>query len=293
MRPSMQKSTDSFVTEWHPVYFFIPVFDHPVEMPELETLLDALTHKLGRVQPMSDTPKMPRKAEDISGFALLDHPAFYEKEKQSYPSQLVLYGPDAFDASQWDELIISQFWDCPDKATFAAQCRYSIMGSNLMASNLPMQEQYQIIADFADVLLEVFPDCIGIYWPHSRRLVPREDFLAPHWNSEGLHFLDGGVNIRFFNIEGGNEMLFDTLGLTTLGLPDLQCHCKNLEPNDVVNFLRNLAVYLFQNGDVIEDGNTVEGIDGGKWHGQREDCMVGPGRMVLDICPGAFAGGGR
>lgn len=79
MRPSMQKSTDSFVTEWHPVYFFIPVFDHPVEMPELETLLDALTHKLGRVQPMSDTPKMPRKAEDISGFALMDHPAFYEK----------------------------------------------------------------------------------------------------------------------------------------------------------------------------------------------------------------------
>lgn len=293
MRPSMKKSTDSFVAEWHPVYFFIPVFAHPVQMPALDTLLDAMTRRLGKVQPMADAPKLPGRAEEILRFALTEHPAFYEKEKQSYPSQLVLYGPDAFDASEWDELVISQFWDCPDKRAFAAQCRYSVMGSNLMSANLPMQEQYQIIADYADVLLEVFPDCIGIYWPHSRRLVPREVFLSPHWNFEGLHFLDGGINVRFFNIQGGDEMLFDTLGLTAIGLPDLQCHCKGLEPNDVVAFLRNLAVYLFQKGDIIEDGNTVEGIDHDKWHCQREDSMVGPGRMVLDVCPGAYAGGSR
>ena len=46
-------------------------------------------------------------------------------------------------------------------------------------------------------------------------------------------------------------MLFDTLGLTPIGLPDLQCHCKNLEPNQVVVFMRNLAAYLFEYGDVI------------------------------------------
>ena len=71
-----------------------------------------------------------------------------------------------------------------------------------------------------------------------------ETYLKPSWNREELHFLDGGLNIRFFTISGTDELLFDTLGLTPMGLPDLQFHCRNLEPNEVVIFLRNLAAYL-------------------------------------------------
>ena len=96
-----------------------------------------------------------------------------------------------------------------------------------------------------------------------------------------------------FNITGTNEMLFDTLGLTPIGLPDLQCHCKNLEPNQIVVFMRNLAAYLFEYGDVIEDGNTVEGIHHEKWVCRKEDAIISPMRVVLDIHMGEFAGGNR
>lgn len=290
----MGKRGDSFVEKWHSVYFFMPVFEQPVEMPPLETLQEALVRKFGKVQPLADEPRMPEKSSDLLGFALWNHQAHYDEKERSIPSQLLLYGPDTFDQEMWDEQIIANFWDCqPDRQGFAARCRYAMMASNMMAAMLPAMERYQIIADYADMFLELFPKCIGIYWPHSQRLVPREAFQISNWNSRELHFLDGGLHVRFFNITGSDEMLFDTLGLTSIGLPDLQCYCKNLEPNDVVIFLRNLAAYLYRQGDVIEDGNTVEGIDGDRWHCQREDSMVGPMRMVLDIRPGKYAGGGN
>ena len=117
--------------------------------------------------------------------------------------------------------------------------------------------------------------------------------MKPSWNREELHFLDGGLNVRFYTISGTDELLFDTLGLTPIGLPDLQFHCRNLEPNEVVIFLRNLAAYLFEYGDIIEDGNTVEGIHHEKWVCRREDAMAVPMRVVLDVNPGEYAAGNR
>lgn len=91
------------------------------------------------------------------------------------------------------------------------------MASNMLAAGLPAMEQYGILASYADAILELFPECIGIYWPHSQNLVPRETYLKPSWNREELHFLDGGLNVRFFTISGTDELLFDTLGLTPIG----------------------------------------------------------------------------
>lgn len=289
-----EKRGDAFVDRWHSVYFIVPVFENPPRMPEMDGFLQALSEKFGEIQPLSDTPRMPKKPEELLGVALWDHQALFEKEDKRVPSQLVLYGPDVFERNMWDEGIIAQFWDCEgERGEFADRCRYAVMASNMMAAMLPQEEQYQIMADYADLLLEQFPDCIGIYWPHSQRLVPREHSLKPHWHDSRLHFLDGGLHVRFFNITGSDEMLFDTLGLTAIGLPDLQCHCRDIEPGEVVMFLRNMAAYLYREGDIIEDGNTVEGIDHDRWVCRREDAMAAPMRVVLDICPGRYAGGGR
>lgn len=267
-----EKRSDIFVKEWQPIYFIMPVFETLPQMPTLEAFVEALSKKVGKVEPLSENPKMPETAEELLGLALEEHLSHFEKENVTMPSKLMIYGADEFDRELWDDGIIVQFWDCGDaRVEFANRCRYSIMASNMMATMLPMEEQYRLMADYADVLLELFPDCIGIYWPHSQRLVLREAYLQQNWNSSNLHFLDGGLHIRFFNISGKNEMLFDTLGFTAIGLPDLQVHCKELDPNEVVAFLRNLGAYLYQNGDVIEDGNTVEGIDQGKWVCQREE----------------------
>ena len=44
----------------------------------------------------------------------------------------------------------------------------------------------------------------------------------------------------------------------------------------------------------MEDGHTVEGLHPGeKWKCRREDSLVGPLRMVLDVHVGACAAGNR
>ena len=50
-----------------------------------------------------------------------------------------------------------------------------------------------------------------------------------------IRFIRFGVNVRFFNIQGTEDMLIDTVGMSTLFLPDVQYHFHGMDPNWVVN----------------------------------------------------------
>lgn len=106
----------------------------------------------------------------------------------------------------------------------------------------------------------------------------------------------GFLNVRLYRVlDSGNDMLLDTLGLSALGLTDVQIHCRDLDANTVANVVHSLGSYLFQHGDVIEPGHTVQGIpEWEKWRCQREVSLVEPTREVIDIHPGPrFAAGRR
>ena len=87
----------------------------------------------------------------------------------------------------------------------------------------------------------------------------------------------------------------DTRGLEEIGLHDLQCHYRELEPNQVSSILFNTAMYIFQSGPVIGSGESITGIDpDSQWVCQFEDSMMGPKRELLDLNPGEpFACGTR
>ena len=112
-------------------------------------------------------------------------------------------------------------------------------------------------------------------------------------------FIRFGVNVRFFNIEGTEDMLIDTVGMSTLFLPDLQYHFHDMDPNWVVNHAYNVASYILANDDPIEDGETVDGVEDGQmsrdvqWKCQYEDALIQPPRAVLDINMGGYAAGNR
>ena len=106
----------------------------------------------------------------------------------------------------------------------------------------------------------------------------------------------GTLNVRFFNIaETDGDMLMDTRGMAELDLPDLQCHFRGLDPNGLSRVLFNTAIYLVEQGPVIESGHTIQGIEpGSKWICQQEDALIGPERTVLDLNPGPpYAAGDR
>ena len=95
------------------------------------------------------------------------------------------------------------------------------------------------------------------------------------------------------------DMLIDTVGMSTLFLPDLQYHFHDMDPNWVVNHAYNVASYILANDNPIEDGETVDGVEDGQmsrdvqWECRYEDALIQPPRAVLDINMGEHAAGNR
>ena len=96
---------------------------------------------------------------------------------------------------------------------------------------------------------------MAVSWPHSQKVSDPETLAADD--------VDGIVNVRFFTVAGDDEaMVLDTLGLHVFGLPDLQCHFRDRDPGEIAGLLYATALYVFDSGDVIADGNTISGPDG-------------------------------
>ena len=94
-------------------------------------------------------------------------------------------------------------------------------------------------------------------------------------------------------------MLVDTVGMSTLFLPDLQYHFHGMDPNWVVNHAYNLASDVLLNDCPIQSGETVDGVVNGEmsrfaqWKCQYENALIQPPRAVLDVCMGEYAAGKR
>lgn len=94
-------------------------------------------------------------------------------------------------------------------------------------------------------------------------------------------------------------MLIDTVGMSTLFLPDLQYHFHGMDPNWVVNHAYNAASYILEHDNSIQDGETIDGIEDGQlsrqtqWTCRYEDALIQPPRGVLDIHMGKYASGKR
>lgn len=84
------------------------------------------------------------------------------------------------------------------------------------------------------------------------------------------------------------------------GGADVRVHFKKLDPNNVVNYVYNIASYQFENDFPIQSGETIDSMDQNgdmqmtpQWRSQYEDSLIGPKRVVLDINCGEYAGGDR
>ena len=96
--------------------------------------------------------------------------------------------------------------------------------------------------------------------------------------------------MRLFHVEEGrsDERVMDTVGLAALELPDVQCHFFALDAAAVAALLEETARYLFAEGDVIGDGDTVPGTRRrGSGPAAARMALVDPPRDVVDVTPPA------
>ncbi len=76
----------------------------------------------------------------------------------------------------------------------------------------------------------------------------------------------------------------DTLGLHVFGLPDFQVRFTNLDPGRVAGLLTAYGNYIYEQGVVIETGNTIQGLEADDvWTCSFADALVEPARVVIDL----------
>ena len=181
---------------------------------------------------------------------------------------------------------VSQTWDWQVAEVGVSASHCSLLVTEMFGDNRTPQERWD---GMSGVVAEMVPLTrpMALSWPQSQRVGDPELFVAGD--------LDGLINVRYFSISNDpGAMVMDTLGLHVFGLPDVQCHFRNREPGEIAAMLFSTAVYLFQFGDVIADGNTISGSHGDErlvcFH---ERALLAPSRQVIDVDLGDPYAAGR
>ncbi len=289
MKPT-QTIEDGFVR----TYGVQLLFAQPPQINKID-LLNALRRRIGRVEPLDGNA-----LAGLTSFVYPDHTTTYG-DGMTLPAQTIFSDlPNGLEADRV-EPALQQCWDWPQARDAVARCRAAMLVMDLMSGRLEYKERLTLVQQAVSAVLDIAP-CLGILWMPAQRLVDPAAYIRSK-QPEIADPLFPAVNVRLFNINSVDdatnkvtgETLMDTVGLAALGVPDLQCHFVGLEVSDVARMLYNAAYYLFDKGDVVADGQTIQGIrPQDRWRCQHEAALVGPERIVLDINPGRpYAAGGR
>jgi hypothetical protein len=133
------------------------------------------------------------------------------------------------------------------------------------------------------------PQALCYFNPNGEVLRDREGLVETidHGTRHDLPPLDAWSNVRMFNINAEWSMM-DTVGNGQLDIPDIEAcfHSDSYDFNEVDNFLRNVSLYILRNGEVIKDGDTMDGPSDVRWKSHPfENGICDPPRRVLRWMP--------
>ena len=219
-------------------------------------------------------------------FAFMDH--ILEYKNANVPPGIAITIIDEEPDKEELRKSLEQSWNYSNKNELIENCKVKVIVSDFLAIGLEYGKRVELFQQALYAIVEVLT-CQLINFNITEQLITREEYLENNPLDEEYDPLFGMLNVRKFHVEGKeNEYIMDTLGLSAIGLCDLQCHYKNLDTNQVSEFLYSYGYYIFDNQDAAENIKEIEGIslEGSKWKCQHEVALVEPERIVLDINPG-------
>ncbi|WP_322903132.1 DUF4261 domain-containing protein [Paenibacillus campi] len=222
--------------------------------------------------------------EDHYHFFHLNHTLNYQEG--AMPVQTVLMPVTDSPTVDRYESSLQQSWHWLEAAATVEACQHEWMLTDMMARGMPPQRRLPLFNSVLRAILEVAP-CEAVYYKASDKLVPAAELLQSLQQEQPLY---GALNIRLYQIPGEGErkeMVMDSCGLAALGVPDVQCHFYDMEPGEVAQFLMNVADYVYHQGDIIADGETIGLHENQRWRAEHQYSLVMPRRVVLDLDPGA------
>lgn len=266
------------------------LFKEAPKLPEKDRFIEVMKKHIGEVDCFWHDEKG-------AGAAATDYVCHFKDA--DVPPQLMITACNPYDQSELGELERSQLWDCPDRDRILSECKFQVIATDMMAAALSAKERADLDMDFAEALAELYSDCEAVYFFNSGKMFPADE-IRNHRIPKGDRFIKFAVNVRFFNIQGTNDMIVDTLGMSVLCLPDIQYHFHGMDPNIIVNHAYWIASYILNSGNIIEDGDTIDSVEKNgdlnreiMWRCKYENSLIQPVRPVIDIFMNQYAAGQR
>ena len=182
---------------------------------------------------------------------------------------------------------LRQSWSWRTAKETIQNCTMIIKISDEYSDKIAYNDRVNLLRNILRGIVEKI-GCCAVHFPVTQQFAKPENYVYSFCDPSPDK-LYGFINVRFFKIHDSDDMVMDTIGLNAIGLNDVQCSFKRYNPKDISNILFNTAYYLFDNGNAIIDGDTVQGLKRtDKWACKKELSLVAPKRMVLDIAPGLY-----
>lgn len=269
------------------------LMDEMCEMPDKEHMNEVMNRHLGETECFSYD-------ENGAGFAAKKYTANFENGKKQAPPMLMIMGCVEIKKPIMDEVAESQLWDCPDGDEIMKSCKYQVIATDMLGAGLDYKDRAEMLVDYIEALVELFPTCRAVVFETSKKMFTKEAIINCSVPKKS-RFIYYAVNVRFFNIQGTDDSIVDSVGMSTLFLPDVQYHFHGVDPDAVVNHAYNVLTYIFDfdEENPLKAGDTVDGIANGQmsrdvqWKVQYEESLIQPIREVVDVNMGEFASGSR
>lgn len=267
----------------------------------VEGIRAALEKRLGSLGDVPYVEPSVSSKADMIMFPITKYKAILKDKPEGVPPLACFLGPMEFSTDNIDDMKRSQFWDVKNGNELIDSCKWHISVHAMLSAALYYKEQAELLMAQVYAVLDCCPECCAVYSPMTGKLTYTDYVREVEDNELAVKFTRTYVNARFFNIEGTeDDMVVDTVGFNAFLGADVQVHYHGLDPNYVVEYVYNLALYQFNNDFPIKSGETVDSIDeNGKiqwepqWQTQYENSLIDPMRTVLDINCGEYAAGNR
>ncbi|AOZ93947.1 DUF4261 domain-containing protein [Paenibacillus crassostreae] len=214
-------------------------------------------------------------------FFHMDHKVSFEDVE--VPAQSCIYEPRKIQDFTRFDVALQQSFHWQNVRQTVEKCQYSIRIHDLFTAGLPYKQRFELILGLVQAIEETAP-CKAMYWHGSEKLVHPTTYLEAVDLGEKLY---GAVNLRLYSTGKEKVMIMDTLGLSSLGIPDIQCHFYGMDPSEVARDLLVISKYLYDQGDIIHDGESIGTSADKAYLCEHQHALVVPERYVLDLNPGA------
>lgn len=227
-------------------------------------------------------PELDGKTNDSRQYFFKDYMTEFTEGK--VPAQGTIFRPDR-EGIEIEQLRTSfhQSWNWNEAESVVNECNFEVLLTDIMSRNLDYKLRLEFFQKFVASVVEALqPDAVWI--TNGEKIMQTEEYLDC-FSFNDYQNLNGFMNVRMFNIEApSGEMIMDTLGLNSLGLPDFEIRFREYDPTNIAGNLFNFGSYIFEKGVVIENGNTIQGIEEDQnWKCFFRESSIEPKRIIIDI----------